>query len=131
MATAPVDITGDFTTWTSGNSAVATVATKQVHAVGAGSTNAYVYGEVEAGNGGYCTLVPAQAVAPVTVCPSYATVSALTPLSIVLLFPQLKTGIGAVAAMQYAPKLTIVRGFRYHRIRSPISSLKPRLTVHT
>ena len=63
----PVDITPDFTDWWSGNSAVATVSTKQVQGVGAGSTDAYASGEVEAGNGGYCTLVPAQAVAPVTV----------------------------------------------------------------
>ena len=46
---------------------MATVSTKQVQGVGAGSTDAYASGEVEAGNGGYCTLVPAQAVAPVTV----------------------------------------------------------------
>ncbi len=54
---------------------MATVSTKQVQGVGAGSTDAYASGEVEAGNGGYCTLVPAQAVAPVTVVAATVTLN--------------------------------------------------------
>lgn len=63
----PVDISVYFTSWWSGNSAVANVTTKQVHGVAIGSTNAFASGDIEEGNGGYCTIVPQQVAAPVSV----------------------------------------------------------------
>ena len=53
----PLDISGDFTSWWSGNTAVATVTTKQVHGVSEGLTDAFASGWVTEGNGGYCTEV--------------------------------------------------------------------------
>ena len=61
----PVDLTGDFTTWWSGNTAVATVETAQVNGVSTGSTEACTSGWVTEGNGSYCTVVPTEVCAPV------------------------------------------------------------------
>lgn len=63
----PMDISGEFTNWWSGNSAVATVATKQVHGVAAGFTDGFASGWVTEGNGSYCTVVQTQVTAPITV----------------------------------------------------------------
>jgi hypothetical protein len=62
-----VDITGDFLDWWSGNSAVATVASRQVHGVAAGSTYAYASGYMYVWNGTGCTEEPVQVQAPVSV----------------------------------------------------------------
>ncbi|HET7890439.1 MAG TPA: hypothetical protein VFL34_02900 [Candidatus Sulfotelmatobacter sp.] len=75
-----VDISGDFSNWWSGNTAVATVASRQVHGVAAGSTYAYASGYIYMWNGAGCSLEPAQFQAPVTVKPT-VTISGSTYLA--------------------------------------------------
>ena len=56
---------------------------------------------------GQCPVEQVAATCPGTVeCPSSTALSSLTPLSITLLFPGIKTGIGAVASMEVGPTTT-------------------------
>lgn len=64
---APVDITGDFTTWSSANSAIAQVTTGHVKGISPGFTTGSASGLVTEGNGSYCTVVPVEVTAPITV----------------------------------------------------------------
>ncbi len=104
----PVDLTGDFTTWWSGNTAVATVETAQVNGVSTGSTEACTSGWVTEGNGSYCTVVPTEVCAPVTVanCPDSVSIAGTTNIPLEDDFPTYKTGIGMVASIQALPTLS-------------------------
>jgi hypothetical protein len=63
-----VDASGDFTSWLSSDTAVATVATKKVTAVGAGTATATADGSIlESTGGGTCAFVPVHPSAPVSV----------------------------------------------------------------
>lgn len=102
---------GSTARWWSGNSSTATVTSFKGHGVAPGSTNGLASATVPSGDGGVpkspCPQLTQEGDNQVTVsCPATTTVSALTPLSITLLFPSLKTGIGAVAAMQVGPTTT-------------------------
>lgn len=85
-------------TWTSLNTSIATVssgahaALAGFKAVASGSTKGHFVA-----TDGQCTT---QGNGQISVCPSSTTVSSLTPLSITLLFPSLKTGIGAMSSMK-------------------------------
>jgi hypothetical protein len=107
------NVTGDAYDWNSSDTAVATLPNSTLHtiAVGGATGNATVtlQGTHPAPRCPQVTYGPAQ---PISVhCPTSTSVNALTALSITLLFPGLKTGIGAVASMQVSPTTTNWNGY--------------------
>jgi hypothetical protein len=71
-----VDASGDFTSWLSSDTAVATVATKKVTAVGAGTATATADGSIlESTGAGTCAFVPVHPSAQVTVLSAIVTLN--------------------------------------------------------
>jgi hypothetical protein len=101
-------ISSYYATWGSLNPSIAAVTANQVQGVAAGTTTGTAAGTIPTPGSCVCTLYSSRPQVPVTVtnCPSSTTVSSLTPLSITLLFPSLKTGIGTVSSMQVGPTTT-------------------------
>jgi len=102
-------------TWSSSATNIATVNAGSVHGVAAGEATLDASDLDEPLAGQQCGSPP-QACPPDTGvggggpgcvgCPSSNSLSSLTALSITLLFPSLKTGIGAMAAIQLSPTTT-------------------------
>jgi hypothetical protein len=119
----PQGPTTELLTWKSGNTSIATLygglhsTTATFQGVAKGTTT----GDVSATDEG-CT---AQGSGPLTVCPTTTAVSSLTALSITLLFPNLKTGIGAVSSMQTGPATSVWDGTEITEAVTTVSNSCP------
>ncbi|MGA2413815.1 MAG: hypothetical protein ABSF59_05165 [Candidatus Sulfotelmatobacter sp.] len=123
-------ITEYFPTWWTDNTAIATANRNIIRGVSAGTTNHHAQSEdMYWGRAEYfsvCPLTQEQPSAPTNVgCPSSTTVSSLTPLSITLLFPGLKTGIGAVSSMLAGPAGTSWNGSEISEALATVSNSCP------
>lgn len=101
------NLTGDFPTWWTGNTSIATTTKNQINGKAPGNTNHYAQSQLM--YWGYktysdpCPESKPQASAGTNVCPTSVSVSSVTQEQLANVFPTYKTGIGAVTAMQVSP----------------------------
>jgi len=98
-----VDITGDANDWGSSNTAVATLANAKLHTVAVGTATGSAEAKLQWAHPPSCPTETFEPQQSINVCPSSTTVATLDAYGVELLFPTIKTGIGAIATMQVSP----------------------------
>jgi hypothetical protein len=101
------NITGDFPTWWTGNTAIATASGHQINGVATGTTPHYAQSvEMYWGPKEYypsCPLTQQQPSGTINVCPSSSSVGSTTAESLAKVLATYKTGLGAVVGIQFNP----------------------------